>query len=184
MKKIGVVLTAMALLCVTVMADQQDTTVTFKVPSSISHSIAYAAACANNDFAFVESDGTKDGTQTMINVTQIDETACQTDAVPAMNISNTGNSAINVTMNYTAAVPAGTTTKASQTFAGYEAGACTDDQPPDGNVCLTITDTSKTIILNLAADAAQEIWLWCDMSNFNGGAAGTDTRTLRTTATG
>lgn len=157
-----------------------DTTVTFKIPADIAFSVAYPASCSSADFAFYESDGTLDGSQTHINVTQTDGSACQTAAAPAINVTNDGNTAIDITAAFTASLPAGITVKASQAATGYES-SCTGTEPP-ASVCVELSDSSKLLADGIAAGASQEIWVWADMSSFNSGAAGEDTRTLRLTS--
>ena len=162
------------------LADTTQVTVTFKVPAAIAFGIAYAGGCSAGDFAFVESDSTFDGNQDYINVTQIDGTACQSNTLPAINITNNGNTNINITGIFTSALPSGTTVKVSQVNSGYEA-TCSETEPPTTG-CATLATTSKTLITNLADGSSKELWWWCDMSNFNSGAAGSDTRTLNLTS--
>ena len=133
-----------------------------------------------SDFAFVECDSTIDGTQTQINVTQIDGTACQSSTLPATNITNSGNTNINITGIFTAALPAGITVKVSQVTDGYQS-SCSEAEPLTTD-CVTVATASKTLISNLASSSAKELWWWCDMSGFNSGAAGSDTRTLNLTS--
>jgi len=163
-----------------VLADSTSITVTFKVPQDISFSVAYAGSCSASDFACVESDATIDGSQTQISITQIDGTACQTASAPALNITNSGNTNIDITMAFSTALPSGVTYKVSQSSSGYES-TCSETTPPTTG-CMTVSTTSKTAISSLAAGSSQELWNWCDFSNFNSGAAGSDTRTLTLTS--
>ena len=166
-------------------AEVDTTTVSFIIPSSISHAIGYAASCSTSDFAFVEQDGTFDGTETRLNVTQIDGTTCQTDSVPIINITNTGNDAINITFKFTSALPSGIVVKASLAEAGYEA-SCTlgATDTPTAGACHNITTTQAIVANNLTAlTGYEEIWMWGDMNDFNSGVAATITRTMNSNAT-
>ena len=182
----GVIISIFLMLFVSLaVADISTTTVSFIIPSSISHAIGYAASCATNDFAFVENDGTKDGTQTKINVTQTDGTVCQTDTVSALNISNTGNDAINVTFNFTSALPSGIVVKTSIAYGGYES-ACTlgATDTPTAGACHNITTTEALVANDIVAlTGSEEIWMWADMEDYNSGVAVTMTRDMKSNAT-
>ena len=182
----GVIFSIFLMLFVSLaVADTKDTTVSFIIPSSISHAIGYAASCSSSDFAFVENDGTYDGTQTQINITQIDGTVCQTDSVSGLNITNNGNTEINVTFKFTSALPANVTVKSSLAYGGYES-SCTlgaTDTPTTG-ACHNITTTEALVANNIAElGGTDDIWMWADMANYNSGVAGTIARTMRSNAT-
>jgi len=69
------------LLAASVYALNTDITVTFKIPSAISHQVAYRGTCDATHFYFVEKDGTYDGTDTHINVSDGSGTYCQNESV-------------------------------------------------------------------------------------------------------
>jgi len=163
-----------------VSADSTSITVTFKVPQDISFSVAYAGSCSSSDFACVESDATIDGTQTQIPITQIDGTTCQDGSNAATTVTNSGNTNINITMAFDTALPTGVTYKVSQSSTGYES-TCSENEPPTSG-CVTISTSAKTVIANLAAGSSEDLWHWCDFSNFNSGAAGSVTRSLTLTS--
>ncbi len=168
------------------LADTTSTTVSFIIPSSISHVIGYAASCGSSDFAFVENDGTYDGTQTRINVTQIDGTVCQTDSVSGLNISNTGNDIINVTFKFTSALPSGIVVKASLAEGGYEASCslAAADTPTTG-ACHNVTDSEEVLVANdlTALTGTEDVWMWADMTDYNSGVSVTMTRGMQSNAT-
>ena len=169
------------------LADLQTTTVKFIIPSSVSHSIGYAGSCGSSDFAFLESDGTKDGTQTEINVTQGDGTECQNGSTSAITITNNGNDYINITLNFTSALPSGVTVKASNSSNGYESTcSLTEADIPVSGQCKIVNNTVDALLsYNLTASSTEDVWLWADFSSFNSGlatGAGGITRTLQTNA--
>jgi hypothetical protein len=173
------------LLTTTAFADTNTWTVTFKIPAAVAHTNAFKSPCSSSVFFFVEADATKDGTQTVINVSNSDASVyCQDGTDPAMNITNSGNAAINVSANVTAALPANLTLKASKIAGGY-IELCTNAEPPTtGCVSWNVTtySTQRVLASNLAIGATQGIFWWTDMANYRSGAAGQDANTVQTEA--
>jgi len=89
-----------------VFADQKTTTMTWVVPVSKSHSIAYGSGCSQTAFFFVESDANIDndidGNALRILPTnhRFTGTGCQTSATAGMTITNTGNQVTNIDGNF------------------------------------------------------------------------------------
>ena len=180
----------MGLSTVAFAATTEDITVTFQIPSAAALSVAYAGSCSTSDFAFIETDTTKDGNMTGINVTQTDETACQAEATPAINVTNTGNIVSNVTLHFTANYPPGVTVKASPSSfdsGGYNA-TCASIEPPPADDCINVTTSARKLCTAVAVNDYCGVWTWADFSNADMGAgigvAGTNTTTLRITIVG
>jgi hypothetical protein len=182
--KLLVAMMVMLSLVGTVLADTTSTTVTFVIPSYVAHSVSYGSTCDSSNFFFVESDAVKDGTQTKINVTtsSAGTTYCQNTTMAAMTLTSASSVAINVSGNFTAALPSGITIKAAHNWSGYEAGACTGTAA--NTTCVSVSNNNALLKGNLATPGGtQNIWWWCDMSSFNSGVATTGvTRTLQTIA--
>ncbi len=183
-KYTAVVSIMLVLMSLIVIADTDDTTVTFIIPQSIAHSLAYAASCTSSNFACIESDGSYQGTQNYINITQIDGTPCQAAGTPAVTITNNGNANLNVTWQFTSALPSGVTFKVGNTSTMWQS-SCSLSATSTwvASQCKTVTDsTASKVAYNLAASGTEQIWAACDFNNFNSGQSTTGiTRTLRST---
>jgi hypothetical protein len=179
-----------------VLADTNSVTVTFVIPSQVSHTISYGGACSASLFYFVENDTTKNGYQNATNVSS-DTTGtgafCQSDTVSGMTLNNVGSSTANITANFTS-LPAGITVKVSNVSIGWN-WTCNDDyrcnndcvgssgMENKGN-CSTVNATKNQLLRGnmVAMTGTQKIWWWADMANFNSGVATTGvTATLTTT---
>lgn len=168
-----------------VLADTETTTVTFVIPSSVDHSLTYGSSCSSTLFYYVETDTTKDGTLNMINASSDTSGAspCQTAGQGAFTVNNLGSASINVTMNFSSALPSGISVKSANASGGYEA-QCTSTIA-GLTACVNITNgAGARLIDNLEGQTGTvEIWTWVDMSNFNGGLATTGiSREMNTTA--
>ncbi len=168
-----------------VYADIETTTVTFVIPSSTEHSVAYGGSCSSSNFYFVENDTTKDGSQTMINATADTgaTSSCQDGSTSAITVSNAGSSIINVSANFTVALPSGITVKAANATAGYES-SCSGTVT--ATTCADIPNGASVILAkNMAAQTGTaDIWIWVDMSSFNSGVATSGiARTMQTHGT-
>ena len=159
---------------VIVLADTQFTKITFVIPSSVSHSLAYGGACDENKFFFVENDGSYQGTQARINVTSdnvgwtTSGTGCQ-DGEASIVITNSGTVAVNMSVNTSAAFPAGTGLKVALADAGYEAD-CTDTVST--TTCAdVIYGTAVNVSLALAPSVTRDLYFFGNMSDFNSGVA-------------
>lgn len=93
-----------------VFADQQTTTMTWFIPSSKSHSIAYGGACSSTAFFFPEDEAIVDndvdgnGYQILPFDARSSGTACQSDSAAGMTITNTGNVTTNIDANFASAL--------------------------------------------------------------------------------
>lgn len=168
-----------------VLADTEETTVTFVIPTSIDHSVAYGASCSSSLFYFVETDATKDGTQGGLNVTSDAAGAnkCQNTTLSAMTISNVGSVNANITANFTAALPSGITVKVGQNYTAYES-SCTGP-PVNESQCGNVSIGAPIVVIEdlTAQTGTDDLWWWCDMSDFNSGVATSGiARTLQTHA--
>jgi len=89
-------------------AVENNTTMTWVVPSNVSHTLTYAGACSTSDFYFVEDQCTLDsdvdgnGSQCLPQTTSAGGTTCQDASTAAITITNNGNVPINVDGNFTA----------------------------------------------------------------------------------
>lgn len=166
-----------------VFADTEQTTVTFVIPASVDHSLSYGGTCSASNFYFVEVDATKDGTEDMVNVTSDTSgvAQCQNATIGGITINNVGSVNVNVTANFTASLPSGVTFKIAQANAGYQASC---GGTVSTSTCADISTTAVLVAEDVTAQSGtQELWLWADMSNFNGGVATTGVaRTLDTNA--
>ena len=167
-----------------VLAESDSTTVTFVIPASVSHSLSYGGSCSSSNFYFVEGDATIDGTQAGINATSdsAGSNLCENATVAGIVISNIGSVNVNMTANFTAALPTGVVMKVSLNASGYQA-SCTGTVPTTA-VCANVSTTAVTIVNSLTAvSGTQNTWWWTDFSNFNSGVATTGiARTLNTNA--
>jgi len=175
----NLIVAVIALCCVGyTLASTNTITITFIIPSQYSHSISVYKECTTADFACRENDATKDGTQDNINITTTAGVVCQNASESAINITNDGNNILNITMNVTAALPAGVELKAynHSTAAGangYE-DDCTlgENESFTATACKNISINNNAVIgLNLEKDQIQVIWLACDFEDFNSGVA-------------
>lgn len=167
-KRIAVFVLIGALLAMPVLADEQTFTVTFSIPSSISHSLSYGTVdgtCTNSVFYFRESDGTIDGSQTHINASDASGQACQNGTVSALTVTNGGNANINVSELYNATVT-GVDVYVSQSGANMES-VCADDPVAD---CVTLSTSPATVATDVAASSSVDLWHWANFSNADLGA--------------
>ena len=173
---------------------QQITTpVRFIVPTTITFTLAIPG---NNATNFSSSTAGTTATTILFNTTNrteagINATAVgnanvpsQTPSVPIFNFTNTGNVNINITINFSTALPTGVEVKAGWGPNAYQTGSqgCTGAAagPPGGatqslTTCSNITASSVvTTIANLSTSGAatqRNVWLWADFSSVT---AGTD----------
>lgn len=86
-------------------ATTNTTTMTWVVPANKSHTIAYGGSCSASNFFFVESNGEDsdtDGNSAKIlpYTAAAAGTACQSNTVAGMTITNNGNVTINIDANF------------------------------------------------------------------------------------
>jgi hypothetical protein len=184
-KKLVVVLACLAVLATLVAADAVLTAVYFNVPSAIGFTVTIPgeSATAGPSTADIEFNSTVP-TRIKINCTSRDTPfGSQTDVIPCFNYSNTGNRAINITLQFGTALPAGVTVKAGHNNSAYIA-SCTCINLPycdGGNDCVEVNDSVAVHVANLSYGTYDEIWLWADFLNVVGGTA--TNRTLIHTST-
>ncbi|MFH1448452.1 MAG: hypothetical protein ABIG39_06315 [Candidatus Micrarchaeota archaeon] len=178
--KLGLVIASLVLLVAVVGADTMLTAVYFNVPSSISFTVTVpgesaAAGATTPDIGFNSSIPT--ATKINCSCGGGSETL-QDDNVPCFNYTNTGNRAINLSVQFGSALPAGVRTKAGHNASAYEA-ECTCSTLPTGcttNACVFVNDTLSVKVADIAYGGYEEVWFWADFANVTGG---TDTnRTL------
>ena len=183
-----VLVLAMILTVIQVNADTRQTTITFKVPVSVAHSIAYRTPCSATVFYFIENDSTIDGTQTAINVCDAAGTtfcydSSQDNGAP-MNLTNDGNVNVNVSADTNWTV-ANVVLKVGQNRTGYRADANCLQEPPTTNCTIINSTRTQKIITNLPATGSdkQALWWWADFSSFGAGSSITNTSNMTTNAT-
>jgi len=184
-KKSLVAIMAMVILATAVIAvSYEDVTVTYVIPADIAFSTSYAGSCGTSDFACRENDGSYQGTQSQINITQTDGTVCQAAATPAVQFTNDGNTPINITARLTSSQVAGVVLKASEAYAGYES-SCNEYNMSNATACVNVTAANFLVLTDdIAASGTSDVYFWCDFSNFNSGAATTGiTRTMTLNST-
>ncbi len=86
---------------------ENDTTMTWVVPSNVSHSLSYPGSCSSVNFFFVEStcgfdsDTDGNGSRCVPYTTSAGTTACQDASTYGMLVTNNGNVAVNIDGNFT-----------------------------------------------------------------------------------
>jgi len=132
----------------------------------LSFSIAYPIGCSASNIKYKFD---RFGNGIGINATNLTDYVCQTEYAPTFNITNNGNTEIDINVKYHS-LPTGVTMKMSQISfdsGGYES-VCSENEPPTSG-CMTLTTSYKTAVSNLQPDDWQELWMWADASNFNSG---------------
>jgi len=199
-KTIYILMTLLILASFT-LADLQETTVSWVVPSAVSHSVGYPGGCDAVNFFFVEHDVTIDGTQTKIipKTTAAGDVNCQTASASgeAMSITNGGNITLDVNMTITSILFTGVTLKAWHAvtaagagagcgtigLGGWEAG-CTatgadDSTVPSVSTCLSVGDTNVQLLADLAVGDVNYL---CFAADFSSVVQGTNSDTLQSNA--
>jgi len=198
MQKIGklpVILAAAIILVVgsVIAAEQQDTTVTFVIPSSLAVSLSYGNAnsntCDSSNFYFVEDDATIDGNQSDINVSDSSvggsANYCQNATIDAVTVSNDGNDVVDINVLFTSALPTGVVVYVGDTYAATADG-CVDTQDLSSS-CINISTSAVRIFTSVAAATTKETF-WkakftsADVGN-GAGNEGSAARTLRINVT-
>jgi hypothetical protein len=125
--------------------------------SPVSLSFTYDLSSASGKFDF--KDWTLSATKVgLTNQYDIDEDN-QSAGTPAVNITNTGNVAINVTMYWNASPASGVTVKYNTTF----------NAPDHGDNSLAIKPSETLIISNLQPTESVDVWLWLDLVDVQAG---------------
>lgn len=112
----------------------------------------------------------------------------QTDTVSIFRYENTGTIALNITLNFTDAVPLAVTVKAGWGDASYQS-SCSSENLLAAGTCANISvggaNQAPVIVANLTAvGALRDVWLWADYNTYTAGSdiASTLTHSSRKTA--
>ncbi len=188
-----VVVVILLLLAGVAFAPQQITTpVRFILPTVTSFTLAIPGNNATNFSSSLSGVtattlifNTTNLTEGGINATAAGTSTVQGPTVSIFNITNTGNIKINVTINFSTALPGGVEVKAGWGPNAYQTGSngCTGPAagPPGGatevlTTCSNITASQiVTTVANMSTSGRakyRDVWLWADYSSV---AAGTDT---------
>lgn len=179
------------------LADFQTTTVTWVVPSAVSHGLSYGALCTGSQFYFVEHDPTINGTQTKIlphsqNTYQSDKNCQNSTDTVAITLDNSGNVTIDANMAFTSTLESGVTFKAwlgnsnncgADGLGGYQ-DTCAkfggdDSDVPTTSECVAIGDSNVQVIADLAAAGDADL---CFAADFVGLSQGSVVDTLESSA--
>jgi len=159
------------------LADTITTPVRFVVPTTISFTISIPATNATT-FSSGQTTTTIIFNTTVTTANKLNATnvvggsPVQTANVGIFNYTNTGNTAINITINFTTALPSGVSVKAGWADNDWES-SCTQANKTTGTGCVNVTaSTSVVRIANLTTTGAtkyREVWLWADYNNVASG---------------
>ncbi|MFH1894959.1 MAG: hypothetical protein ABIJ74_00030 [archaeon] len=185
-------------------AVENNTTMTWVVPSNVSHTLTYAGACSTSDFYFVENQCTLDsdvdgnGSQCLPQTTSAGGTACQDASTAAITITNNGNVAINVDGNFTADFAGNDVNIVLKVWRGTGAGCGTSGlggweatcsvtaagNPVTTTTCRNYNQFNETTAGRLvSALAVSDTNQMCFSGDFNGGMTqGSHAVTYRTTS--
>ncbi len=174
-KRLGLVLASLALLVAIVGADTILTSVWFNVPSDISFSVTVPGESA------VASGWTADigFNSTVPTAYKINCSAggaaetIQDDDIPCFNYTNTGNRAINISMQFASALPAGVTCMAGHNASAFQ-NECTCDTLPTGcttNACVFVNNSEAVKVADIAYGAYEEVWFWANFTSVTGGTS-------------
>ncbi|MCX8190513.1 MAG: hypothetical protein N3F05_04805 [Candidatus Diapherotrites archaeon] len=201
-KLIGYLSVAVALLLALSMvyADTQQTTLTWVIPANVTHALTYGGSCSTSAMYFVESNALEGATPINGTASKIPPynaasggSSCQdgTNKV-AITIHNQGNVPFDINARITTTLETGVTLKAwlsngthcgTNGMGGWEAtcskSGTDDDTVPTTTACVTIGNTTKQIIADLAISSSAGI---CLAADFSGMPYGTTQDTLETEA--
>ena len=168
-----------AVLSFAVFADTITTPVRFIVPSTLSFTLSVPG---NNASSFAVGSttttlifNTTSGTATRLNATAAGSTQQQNGTIPIFNYTNTGNVLINITINFTAALPAGVTVKAGWNSTSWQS-SCSASTIPNITNCINVTIANNATVANLSTSGQgsyREVWLWADYSSVTSGTDST-----------
>ena len=127
---------------------------------SISFTVDTASPSGNFEFNDWVLSQTGVGLTTEYNVSEDNQTA----VTPALNITNTGTVAINITINWSASPGAGITMKWNSS----------DNAPNPGVNTIAVTPSSTQIVTNLRTTSTANIWLWMDFVSVGAGSSNED----------
>jgi len=181
-------------------ADTQTTTLTWVIPSNVSHTLTYGGNCSTTAMYFSEANAGSgatpiDGTATKIPPYDAESggAACQDGtSKAAITVHNAGNVVLDVNAVITTTLETGVTLKAwlgnsgncgTGGMGGWE-GTCSktgadDSTVPTTTACVSIGDTTKQVLADVAVSGTAHI---CLAADFSGMTFGTRTDTLQTSA--
>jgi len=193
MKAYKAILVGLALLFVSAMAfaDTDDTTLSWVIPASVSHTLSYGGSCSSSAMYFIENDASPDGTDTQLIPYDAASagSVCQSSGVAAITITNNGNVTTDVNASVTSTLESGVTLKlwlgssgcGASGLGGYEASCSatgmTDATVPSTSTCVSVGDTTRQVVADLAASGSQQL---CLAADFTGLSQGTTTDTFQT----
>ena len=128
--------------------------------SAISFTVDTASPSGDFEFKDWTLSLTGVGLTTEYNVSEDNQTA----VTPALNITNTGSVAINITFNWSASPGSGITMKYNSS----------DNAPNPSENNILVTPSSTQIVTNLATTSTANIWLWMDFVNVGAGSSNED----------
>lgn len=193
-KMIGLVVLLTVCLSAVVFADTQTTTLSWVIPSSVSHTLSYGGGCSTSAMYFVEDDSSANGTDTMVlpkEGSSVSDANCQSSSVSAITVNNGGNVIIDVNASITTSLESGVTLKGwlgstgcgTNGVGGWEA-SCSNAGSDDSTVattstCVSIGDSSLQVLADVAVSGSSQL---CLAADFTGLSEGTTTDTLQTEA--
>lgn len=166
-----------------VSADTKQTTLTWVIPANVSHMLEYGGTCSASAMYFVESNALEGATPINGTASKIPPynsasggASCQdgTNKV-AIKVNNTGNVPFDVNARITTTLETGVTLKAwlsngthcgTDGMGGWEA-TCSktgadDDSVATTTACVTVGDTTKQILADVAISSSAGICLAAD----------------------
>jgi len=178
-----IIIFAIMLLLLGIAAAQQRIVVPvrFVLPSTTTFTLAVPGTNATT-FASADVSGTTATTiifnSTSTTIRGLNATAAggaqQSPTVPMFNLTNTGNRNINITINFTTALPSGVSAKAGWGTNSYQVSCAAPDAGPpvnatngqDNTRCSNVTASATlTTIANLSTSGGgsyREVWFWAD----------------------
>lgn len=182
-------------------ADLKETTITWVVPTSVTHLVGYPGSCDAASFFFVEDDGTIDGTLLKIlpTTSAAGDTNCQGSSAgeEAMSITNGGSVILDINMIITDSIKSGVTLKAwhATTSAGSGTGCGTiglggweascsqagglDSEVPTTTACANVGDSNVQLLADLGIGDVNYL---CFAADFAGVTAGSSTNKMQSNA--
>ncbi len=160
-------------------ADTITTPVRFLLPTTISFTLSVPGNNATS-FSSGQTTTTIRFNSTITNTIKLNATpaggAQQTAAIPIFNYTNTGNTYLNITVNFSTALPAGVTVRAGWADGAYQS-SCTASVIPSTTACVNVTAGGNVAVANLsttggAGGSFRDVWLWADYNSTV--AVGTD----------
>lgn len=182
----GVVALLLLILAIVVGADSVTTTVWFNVPSVISFTVTLPgespiASGTTMDILFNSTSTTIN----KLNATIAHNYTNQSATVPIFNYSNTGNGNINITVDFSSALPSGVSVKAGLNDSAWDTKCwATNLATATNNTCAMVNESANaTVVGSLAVGTTKGVWLWADYSSVAYGTYTSRTLTHRSQVT-